>query len=119
MSSPKTETEHPYLVVSTSGGESRHYPIAAREVTIGRDPGNDICIVDPLVSKFHAKLLVANQSITVVDLESVNKTRVNGQVVTHATVRYGDEIQFARVRCRLVLSAEREERVPEGQGLPV
>ena len=60
------------------------------------------------MSKFHAKLLVSNQSVTVIDLDSVNKTRLNGQVVTHAAVRYGDELQFARVKCQLVLAEARQ-----------
>ena len=93
--------EYPCLLVPVDGKGVR-FPIKRREVTVGRDPENDICIPDHLVSKFHAKLLVANQSVTVVDLGSVNKTRVNGQVVTHSAVRYGDEVQFARVKCQLV-----------------
>ena len=101
MSSPKTP-EYPCLVVPGQNGRTTRFPIKGREATVGRDPANDICISDHLISKFHAKLLVANQSVTVVDLDSVNKTRVNGSVVTQATVRYGDELQFARVKCGLV-----------------
>lgn len=81
-----------------------HHPIVGREATIGRDPSNDICIPDPLISKLHAKLIVSNQSVTVFDLGSVNKTRVNGVEVSQAAVGYGDELQFARVKCRLVLA---------------
>ena len=69
---------------------------------MGRDPANDICIPDHLVSKFHAKLLVSNRSVTVVDLDSVNKTRVNGKIVTHSALCYGDEVQFARIKCELL-----------------
>jgi hypothetical protein len=43
---------------------------------------------------------------------------VNGQVVTQATLRYGDELTFARVKCSLVLAAvsdaEDLSSVPEG-----
>lgn len=99
----RERADRPCLIVPDGDGKTRRYPIKRREVTVGRDPSNDICIPDPLVSKFHAKLLVANQSVTVVDLDSVNKTRVNGSVVQQATVRYGDELQFARVKCQLVL----------------
>lgn len=81
---------------------------------MGRDPENDICIPHHLISKFHAKLLISNQSVTVVDLDSANKTRLNGQVVTQATVRYGDELQFARVTCRLVLEEPQEAELAEG-----
>ncbi len=105
----KARRPHPFLVVSHEDGKSRRFPIKRREVTVGRDPANDICINDPLVSKFHAKLLVANQSVTVIDLESANKTRLNGQVVSQATVCYGDELQFARVKSQLILPESEPE----------
>lgn len=95
--------DFPCLIVPDALGKRKRFPIKCREATVGRDPSNDICIQDHLVSKFHAKLLVSNQSVTVIDLDSVNRTRVNGQVVTHAAVGYGDELQFARVKCQLVL----------------
>lgn len=79
--------------------------IRGREATIGREPTNDICIRDPLVSKHHARIIISNHSVTLFDLGSANKTRVNGQVVTQATLRYGDELTFARVKCSLVLAA--------------
>lgn len=99
----QNQPEYPCLLVPDENGKQKRFPIKLREASVGRDPANDICISDHLVSKFHAKLLVSNQSVTVVDLESANKTRVNGQVVTHSAVGYGDELQFARVKCQLVL----------------
>ncbi len=99
----RTHPEFPCLLVSDKKGKQKRFPIKLREASVGRDPSNDICIPDHLVSKFHAKLLVSNQSVTVVDLESANKTRVNGQIVTHSAVGFGDELQFARVKCQLVL----------------
>ena len=106
MTSKKSPpADYPCLIVPDERGRQRAHAIRRREATIGRDPSNDICIADHLVSKFHAKLLVANQSVTVIDLDSVNKTRVNGQVVSQSAVGYGDEVQFARVKCQLVLSS--------------
>jgi pSer/pThr/pTyr-binding forkhead associated (FHA) protein len=99
----------PVLVVFDGDGKERRHLIRGREATIGRDVGNDICIRDHLVSKVHAKLLISNQSVTVVDLDSVNKTRVNGGIVTHSALRYGDEVQFARVKCRLDLHVPSRE----------
>lgn len=106
----RTQPEYPCLLVPDENGKQKRFPIKLREASVGRDPANDICIPDHLVSKFHAKLLVSNQSVTVIDLESANKTRVNGQIVTHSAVGYGDELQFARVKCQLVLVDKRAER---------
>ena len=114
MSLTKRPLATPCLLVSLDGSEVVHHPIRGREATVGRAPENDICIPNYLISKFHAKLLISNQSVTVVDLDSVNKTRLNGQVVTQATVRYGDELQFARVTCRLELEDPEETQLEEG-----
>lgn len=97
-------SDYPCLIVSTPDGEEKHYLIRGREATIGRDDANDICILDPLVSKVHAKLIISNQSVTVVDLGSANRTLINGRPVTQSGVKYGDELQFARTRCRLAQS---------------
>lgn len=110
------KNEVPCLLVPDPRGNLIRHPIHGREATIGREPMNDICIPDPLVSKIHAKVIVSNHSVTVFDLGSVNKTRVNGQVVTQSAVRYGDELQFARVKCRLI-RARAEEASPVVEGL--
>jgi pSer/pThr/pTyr-binding forkhead associated (FHA) protein len=107
---PSHQREYPCLIVTGPEGRTVRHLIRGREATVGRERTNDVCIPDPLVSKQHAKIIVANHSVTVFDLGSANKTRVNGQIVAQAAVGYGDEIQFARVKCRLVLA-----RAPAGR----
>jgi pSer/pThr/pTyr-binding forkhead associated (FHA) protein len=109
--------EYPCLVIAGSEGDPVRHVIKGREATIGREPTNDICIRDPLVSKHHARIIISNHSVTVFDLGSANKTRVNGQVVAQATLRYGDELMFARVKCSLVLAAVSEAEDPVSEGL--
>jgi ABC transport system ATP-binding/permease protein len=110
--------QYPCLLVPDARGNLTPHLIRGREATIGRESTNDICISDPLVSKVHAKVIVSNHSVTVFDLGSANKTRVNGQLVTQSAVRYGDELQFARVKCRLVLAREEDSSlVTEGLSL--
>jgi len=92
----------PRLVVHLADGTQVEHRVRGRETTIGRDPSNRICIPDHLVSKFHAKLIVSGNQFTLVDLGSVNRTRVNEDPITRATLKYGDEVQFARVKCRLL-----------------
>lgn len=106
MRSSSRPKEFPCLVVTAADGRLHRHPIRGREVTIGREPTNDICIPDPLVSKHHAKIIVSNHSLSLFDLGSVNKTRVNGQIVEQAALRYGDELQFARVKCQLTMARE-------------
>ena len=77
------------------------HTILGREITIGRDRSNRICISDHFVSKFHAKLIVHDRIFTLVDLGSANGTRVNGREIRESQVAIGDQIQFAEVSCRL------------------
>jgi len=118
MNNAANPKEYPCLVVAGSEGYPVRHIIKGREATIGREPTNDICIRDPLVSKHHARIIISNHSVTLFDLGSANKTRVNGQAVTQATLRYGDELTFARVKCSLVLAAasEAEERASVAEG---
>jgi pSer/pThr/pTyr-binding forkhead associated (FHA) protein len=101
----------PRLVVQLPDGKEVHHSVVGTEITIGRDPSNRIPIADQFVSKFHAKLLINPSSMTLLDLGSANKTYVNGTPIRESAVRYGDELQFAGVRCRL-LAPEAEEKPP-------
>jgi hypothetical protein len=107
--------ELPRLVVNLPDGKEVHHAIVGTEITIGRDPSNRIAIADQFVSKFHAKLLVSSASLTLVDLGSANKTYVNGQPISQMPVKFGDELQFAGVRCRLLAP---ESRTPNAVAPP-
>ena len=91
----------PRLVVQLPDGKEVHHHVVGSEITIGRDATNRISIPDHFVSKFHAKLLVSQTSMTLVDLDSANKTYVNGRQITESPVRFGDQLRFAGVSCRL------------------
>lgn len=49
---------------------------SARVFTIGRAPDSDLVIDDSSVSKYHAQLVIANDAITLYDLDSTNGTCV-------------------------------------------
>ena len=69
------------------------------ELTVGRDPSNDVQIGDAAVSRRHARFerLAAGWSIT--DAGSTNGTQVNGRFI-HAPqpLFSGDEIQVGETR---------------------
>ena len=79
---------------------SREVPISERQavrfdgerLTIGRDAANDIVLVDPNVSRFHAELIVEEGNVYVVDLGSRNGTRLDGEVVERAALKTGAEV---------------------------
>jgi pSer/pThr/pTyr-binding forkhead associated (FHA) protein len=61
-------------------------------LSIGRQPGNDMVLDDPLISRRHAEVRRTPQGWQLVDLNSSNGTFVNGRRVTSATLAPGDVI---------------------------
>ncbi|MBP5515560.1 MAG: FHA domain-containing protein [Bacteroidales bacterium] len=61
-------------------------------ITIGRDPGNNVVINDPGVSRNHCQLIIHDDgSVSVIDTGSSNGTTVNGQPVCgEITLNPGD-----------------------------
>jgi DNA-binding winged helix-turn-helix (wHTH) protein len=74
---------------------------------IGRDPNASVWLDLPGVSRHHARVVVAGQLVTVVDLESKNGTFVRGERIWSAVaVADGDEIRVGPAAFTLrILSA--------------
>jgi len=65
--------------------------------TVGRNPGNDLSIPDPLVSGLHARISFRRGVWSIDDLNSRNGTLVNGEALRRdkqRTLAKGDEITF-------------------------
>lgn len=70
-------------------------------LTIGRDPGNDIVLPHPIVSRQHARIKRARPegAYTIEDLGSTNGTFVNGErVVEPRLLHRGDRIHIGPVK---------------------
>lgn len=88
-----TET-YGWLSVSESGGNMDH-PLTAGVVRIGRSVGNDIVLTESSISAFHALLKKDNYGqVILTDLKSLNGTYVNGEEISDATLKHGDQIRF-------------------------
>jgi len=86
-------------------GEEVEFALQASPLLIGRDEGADIRVDEPLVSRAHARIERRGESYFVLDLGSTNLTRVNGEPVRERELRDGDELRFARARCRFVAAS--------------
>jgi pSer/pThr/pTyr-binding forkhead associated (FHA) protein len=75
------------------------------EITLGRDPGCDIPLMDDTVSTLHAQLTYHHNQWWLEDLSSTNGTTLNQTAVTMPTVlTAGDEIQCGDTRLLVNLS---------------
>jgi DNA-binding NtrC family response regulator len=88
-------------VVLTPDGQRRS---VARELTIGSEPDNDICLTeDPCVSRRHCVIAPCEGRVVVRDLLSTNGTWVNGVRVPHAELRPGTVLTVGGTRLRVVM----------------
>jgi pSer/pThr/pTyr-binding forkhead associated (FHA) protein len=59
---------------------------------VGRAEENDVVIDSPLVSRRHARIVLADGAYLIEDLESRNGTLVNGQEVARRQLAHDDAI---------------------------
>jgi hypothetical protein len=75
-------------------------------ITVGRDPGCDIPLVDDTVSTRHAQLVYHHSQWWLEDLASTNGTMLNQIIITMPTVlTAGDEIRCGDTRLIVNLSS--------------
>lgn len=89
----------------------RSFPLAAGEVTVGRDPSCDVVLNDESVSRQHCKLSVSGTSVTVADVASRNGTFVDGARVGGAA-RVGPDNVLQVGNVHLVVRPRRADDRP-------
>ena len=75
-------------------GES--FPLTGDEVFIGREPTNQIAVLDATASRRHCSIHKADEQFFLRDRESRNSTFLNGVPVTDQVLRHGDQIRVGQ-----------------------
>ena len=74
--------------------KDRHVELEEGDTLIGRGERCRIQLIDPLVSRHHARIVCGARAATIEDLESRNGTRLNGKIVERPRpLRHGDRIK--------------------------
>jgi pSer/pThr/pTyr-binding forkhead associated (FHA) protein len=80
MNTPAYRMEQPFrLVMQTGPTPGEVFMLSELEVTIGRESSNAITIIDPEISRQHARLIQQGGSYLFIDLGSTNGSYINGQ----------------------------------------
>jgi pSer/pThr/pTyr-binding forkhead associated (FHA) protein len=88
-------TGKPHLILVSNFEPTQVFPLEERVVSVGRDLSNTIVIQDPEVSRFHIRLLLADNGYIIEDLGSTNGTLVNGVRLTEPRpLKDGDNIEI-------------------------
>lgn len=80
--------------VGLDGAEKSYRLQTHRPFTLGRDPGNDIILRDPKVSRHHAEIVFERGFFVLHDLASANGTFVNGKRVRVAPLTHGARLRM-------------------------
>ncbi len=90
-------TTIPRLISISGPAHGTTFALQSDEVSIGRDPSNQICVNDNSVSRRHCLIKSEKGSFTIVDLESYNGTFVNAVAVGEQSLNHGDQIAVGHV----------------------
>ncbi len=103
----KEKSEHPYLVAQ-SGPLSGNKWMIVDEMIIGREKDCDIVIPDRQVSRYHAKIVLKDDStVELEDLGSKNGTFINKERINKTKkIRDGDLIKIAIIQDFLFVSSD-------------
>ena len=80
--------------VGLDGTEKSYRLQTHRPFTIGRDPGNDIILRDPKVSRHHAEIVFERGFFVLHDLASANGTYVNSKRIRVAPLTHGAKLRM-------------------------
>jgi transcriptional regulator with GAF, ATPase, and Fis domain len=102
----------PRLLVLSGPLKDATIPLAEGEVTIGREASNGIAVADPSVSRKHCLVSGQDGRFRVRDLDSRNRTLVNGVAIEERWLQHGDEIAAGDSSFLFLL--EEEDTAPAG-----
>jgi len=87
-------------------------PLPEGRTVLGRDAACSVCLPDSSVSRKHAEIVRAGDSLHVDDLNSRNGIHVNSVPRKSASLRPGDELRVGEFRFKLVEAASSKPRPP-------
>ena len=85
------------LILSGDSSSRKEFELTRAEIIIGRDPGVDLTIPSPAVSRRHARLVRDGGEYAVEDLGSSNGTFLNGErLIARRILKSGDQIRLGQ-----------------------
>ncbi len=91
------------------------FPLSGDEISIGRDPSNEISLLDSLVSRRHCVIRKESDAFRLQDLESRNNTFVSGVPVMDRVLVHGDQIRVGN--SVLIFQGANSESIPGNASL--
>ncbi len=92
-------TQRTIIILTSASGDRRFTLTGPGTFVLGRDPVCDLPVLDPTISRHHARLSLSQSTHEMVleDLDSRNGTWINGSRVRRGAIRSGDTVAFGTV----------------------
>ena len=91
-----------FLEVLDGDREGLMFPITDKTVTIGREPSCDLVLPDPYVSRKHCQIVFRGDHFTVLDLGSLNKTKVKSNPYIQKNLKHDYILSLGKTRLRFI-----------------
>lgn len=108
----------PHLMLFLGERELKRVALSSGQMSIGRDPSNNIVIDNLSVSRKHAVVSFIDGKCIIEDLESANGTFVDGKrIEKQFELKDGQEAVIGKHAVRFIARAVRQEKIPGAGGL--
>ena len=101
------------LIVQRQGEASRRFRLEPGELSIGRAEDNALVLPDVEVSRRHAKIIVADETVVIEDLGSGNGTYFQGTSIDRMIVDDGAEVVIAPYTLQFIIPNEITEQITD------
>lgn len=119
----KPQTQEDVVLLRLLGrrglAEDQVFEVRKTVVLVGRGKEADLTILDPSVSRSHARFMIQpGGRIMVEDLDSSNGTYVNGRRIKVWELSQGDLVRFGDIEFSVdIPSAQTADKLPKGRGI--
>ena len=86
-----------WLVMRSSNGDERSFPLDRPRTLIGRETRCDVRIPIPMVEQHHCEILLVDGDLRLTDLGSTVGTFHNGERIQTAVLNHEDEVKIGPV----------------------
>ncbi len=100
----------PYLIFNPNTPNERIYQLNVGVNTIGRDEDNTIVLSHGYLSRYHSKIVIAEDRVVLTDLRSLNGTFVNEFKIDQCELKDGDWVRFGSVFFKFVETQPNDEQ---------
>ena len=120
MMDPQEIVIPPGVRLEVEAGEDRgaEFDLKGKTMTIGRAEVCDIRLSDRYVSKKHCQIVFRRDHFPAIDLNSLNKTRVNDRVYIQKNLANGDVLSLGKTRLRFCWEEQDESTVNADEDIP-